>query len=82
MAEFSKFECWEFFGNGDPMFGGAADDRVLYEVDGKMVFLRGCDACGKTKAKFSSKAEAVAAGNAASTRKGLISAMGTRGLTW
>lgn len=72
------FEAWEFFGNGDPMFGGAADDRVLYEVDGGFNFLRGCDAYGKKRAKFSCKETALAAGYRASARKGLISAMDAR----
>lgn len=78
MASFTKFECWEFFGNGDPMFGGYADDRVLYTVDGGLKFLRGCDAYGRTKATFATEDEALAAGRDATERKGLISAMGTR----
>lgn len=32
---------WEFFGNGDPFFGGSADDRVLYMRGCIPLFLRG-----------------------------------------
>jgi hypothetical protein len=78
MATFNKFECWEFYGNGDPMFGGYADDRVLYVTEAGLKFLRGCDAYGKAKAVFSTADEAAEAGKAATERKGLISPMGTR----
>ena len=78
----AKFEVWEFYGNGDPMFGGTADDRILYKVGDTFQFLRGCDACYRKdieRAKFDSEEAAKAAGVAASTRRGgLISAMVTR----
>jgi hypothetical protein len=27
------YQVWEFWGRGDPFFGGNADDRILYEVE-------------------------------------------------
>jgi hypothetical protein len=29
----ARYEVWEFWGRGDPFFGGNADDRLLYEVE-------------------------------------------------
>ena len=29
----ARYEVWEFWGKGDPFFGGNADDRLLYEVE-------------------------------------------------
>lgn len=68
------FECWEFFGRGDPEFGGNADDRILYRIDAaafigwrSLEFLRGWEVFryGKhsmRRAIFATKEEAEAAG--------------------
>jgi hypothetical protein len=29
------FQVWEFYGTGDPFFGGNADDRILRADDGQ-----------------------------------------------
>lgn len=69
-----QFICAEFHGNGDRMFGGTADDRMLGK-DGK--FLTGAGWTRRDYARFPSKALALAAGEAASNkRKGsLLSAL-------
>jgi hypothetical protein len=41
----ARYQVWEFWGTGDPFFGGNADDRVLYEVEpGYFQFLSGPEA--------------------------------------
>jgi hypothetical protein len=41
----ARYEVWEFWGRGDPFFGGNAYDRILYEVEpGYYQFLSGPDA--------------------------------------
>lgn len=43
------FKVWEFYGKGDPFFGGGADDRLLHirindTRDGfSFAFIRACD---------------------------------------
>lgn len=71
-----QFECWEFYGQGDPFFGGNADDRVLYRLPtGTLSFIARCSLpTGAVRATFETKAAALAAGHAATTRNGLISA--------
>lgn len=54
---------WEFFGDGDPFFGGKADDRVLYLRGGfTPVFLRGWERTkADVEARFASVDHAEAA---------------------
>ncbi|TPN11682.1 hypothetical protein [Mesorhizobium sp. B2-1-2] len=53
---------WEFFGNGDPFFGGSADDRVLYLRGIVPVFLRSWEKTAQdSEARFTSVGEAEAA---------------------
>lgn len=71
------FKCWEFKGNGDPFFGGSADDRILHRLpDGSLKFVRGCDrmALNAVHATFDTKESALAAGRGATERNGLLSA--------
>jgi hypothetical protein len=42
----TTISVWEFFGNGDPFFGGSADDRVLYLRGMVPVFLRSWEKTG------------------------------------
>jgi len=68
----------EFCGKGDPMFGGTAADWSLYKTeDGAHAFMGAAEAqrCKLVMAYFPTAAEAEKAGAAASTRKGLISAL-------
>jgi len=59
------YEVWEFFGRGDPFFGGSADDRVLYETaDGGLAFLRGYEAHGLQRRRFHTVLAALAIGRA------------------
>ncbi len=60
------FEVTEFFGSGDPMFGGAADDRPLGN-NGQ--FLRGCFPWSDV-AQFATREQAQAAADAAEQRPG------------
>lgn len=62
----------EFFGKGDPFFGGGADDRPLGK-DGS--FLTGCYHTSKI-AQFDTKEEALAAAERAPNRRkgGLLGA--------
>ena len=40
----AEFQCWEFHGQGDMMFGGKADDRLLAKMpDGSLKFLSSFD---------------------------------------
>lgn len=76
----AKFECWEFKGRGDPVFGGSADDRVLYRLaNGAHKFIAGCDLYkhpGAMRALFDDQEQAETAGIAASERApSLISGM-------
>lgn len=68
----------EFCGKGDPFFGGTAADWALYKTeDGAFAFMGAAEAqrCKLVMAYFPTAAEAEKAGTAASTRKGLISAL-------
>lgn len=60
-----RFTVIEFRGQGDPYFGGAADDRPL-GVTGE--FLTGCYR-GSSIAEFPSEAAARSAANAATNRR-------------
>lgn len=70
------FHCWEFHGQGDMMFGGKADDRILSKLaDGSLKFLSSFERF-KQKAEyavFESQEEAETAGFKATERNGLIS---------
>lgn len=64
-----QFICMEFWGDGDPFFGGKADDRVL-ATDG--TFRRSYDfsvGCAQ-RATFATAELAIAAGRAAPRRDG------------
>lgn len=61
----STFIVVEFHGTGDPMFGGAADDRPL-GVSGSFENSWGR---GATRAHFETRAAAIAAGEAAANRR-------------
>ncbi|PND18327.1 hypothetical protein CN934_28185 [Ensifer sp. MMN_5] len=68
----------EFYGKGDPFFGGTAADWALYKSeDGALAFMGAAEAqrCKLVMAYFPTAAEAEKAGTAASTRKGRISAL-------
>jgi hypothetical protein len=53
---------WEFFGTGDPFFGGSADDRVLHLRGMVPVFLRSWERTAQDReARFNSVAAAQAA---------------------
>ncbi|MEY9722088.1 hypothetical protein ABIA22_004642 [Sinorhizobium fredii] len=72
------YSAMEFYGKGDPYFGGTAADWALYKTeDGGHAFISAADAqCRKlVMAYFPTKAEAEKAGAVASTRKGRISAL-------
>lgn len=72
------FQVMEFYGNGDPFFGGNAADWCLYiQEDGSLAFVSGPEAHRRklVMAYFPTQYEAEAAGAAASTRKGSISAL-------
>lgn len=68
----TRFEVMEFYGDGDPMFGGTADDRMLC-TDG--LFYRSAETHPPV-ARFPDRDTALASGNdAANKRDGaLISA--------
>ncbi|TRL39586.1 hypothetical protein [Rhizobium straminoryzae] len=75
------FTVMEFSGRGDAMFGGSAADWSLYtQEDGSNAFMSTADAQRRqlVKAYFPTKKEASEAGEAASQRKGLISALPVR----
>ena len=68
-----QYECIEFFGHGDPFFGGAADDRPLGK-DGR--FLTGCYHRSQVAA-FPTRQHAWMAGsNAPNRRKGGVLSAG------
>lgn len=60
-----QFICLEFFGSGDPFFGGKADDRPL---GSSWSFLRGVHS-RSDYAYFNSREAALNAGNAAANRR-------------
>ncbi|AUX78445.1 hypothetical protein [Sinorhizobium fredii] len=71
------YSAMEFYGKGDPYFGGTAADWALYKTeDGGHAFISAADAQRRklVMAYFPTEAEAEKAGTAASTRKGSISA--------
>lgn len=75
------YTVMEFSGRGDAMFGGSAADWSLYtQEDGSNAFMSAADAQRRqlVKAYFPTKEEASEAGEAASQRKGLISALPVR----
>lgn len=70
------FHCWEFHGQGDRMFGGVADDRILARLpDGSLKFLSAFDRfrLKADYALFESQEEAETAGIKHTERNGLIS---------
>ncbi|WP_331375121.1 hypothetical protein [Sinorhizobium chiapasense] len=72
------YSAMEFYGKGDPFFGGTAADWALYKTeDGALAFMGAAEAqrCKLVMAYFPTAAEAEKAGTAASTRKGSISAV-------
>lgn len=72
------YSAMEFYGKGDPYFGGTAADWALYKTeDGRHAFISAADAQRRklVMAYFPTEAEAEKAGAAASTRKGSISAV-------
>lgn len=72
------YSAIEFYGKGDPYFGGTAADWALYKTeDGRHAFMGVAEAqrCKLVMAYFPTAAEAEKAGTAASKRKGLISAL-------
>jgi hypothetical protein len=72
------YSAMEFYGKGDPFFGGTAADWALYKSeDGALAFMGAAEAqrCKLVMAYFPTAAEAEKAGTAASTRKGSISAV-------
>ncbi|MGE6744165.1 hypothetical protein ACQKGC_28335 [Allorhizobium pseudoryzae] len=72
------FTVMDFSGRGDAMFGGNAADWGLYtDEDGSEAFRSATDALRRqlVKAYFPTKKEASEAGEAASQRNGLISAL-------
>ncbi|MCA1494725.1 hypothetical protein I6F11_28035 [Ensifer sp. NBAIM29] len=72
------YSAMEFYGQGDPYFGGTAADWALYKTeDGGHAFISTADAQRRklVMAYFPTEAEAEKAGAAASTRKGSISAV-------
>ncbi|MFQ6242669.1 hypothetical protein [Sinorhizobium meliloti] len=72
------YSAMEFYGQGDPYFGGTAADWALYKTeDGGHAFISAADAQRRklVMAYFPTEAEAEKAAAAASTRKGLISAL-------
>ena len=78
-----QFECWEFFGRGDPFFGGDADDRILYDMpNGNRKFLRCYDYVevkAARKAVFGTASAArIAGANAVNWRGGLLSGVECR----
>ena len=68
------FIALEFHGKGDRVFGGSADDRVLGK---RGAFLTGAGWSRADYARFATKAEALAAAEAATNRrpKSLLLAM-------
>ena len=78
MSSITIFQAMEFFGTGDPFFGGDAADWWLYhQEDGGLTFVASHEAQRRNlvKAYFATEAEAQAAGAAASRRKGRVSAL-------
>ncbi|WP_234878197.1 hypothetical protein [Sinorhizobium meliloti] len=72
------YSAMEFYGKGDPYFGGTAADWALYKTaGGGHAFVSAADAQRRkfVMAYFPTEAEAEKAGAAASTRKGSISAI-------
>lgn len=71
MARTGRYCCYEYFGDGDPMFGGAADDRTLGK-DGRFLTR---SHTWKDHATFATAAEAKSAGERAPNKRegGLIS---------
>ncbi|GCA52822.1 hypothetical protein KGO5_05288 [Sinorhizobium sp. KGO-5] len=72
------YSAIEFYGKGDPYFGGTAADWALYKTeDGRHAFISAAEAqrCKLVMAYFPTAAEAEKAGAAARTRKGSISAV-------
>lgn len=71
----AEFQCWEFHGQGDMMFGGKADDRLLAKMpDGSLKFLSSFDRFMQKAdwATFDSQEEAETAGFKYTERNGLI----------
>ena len=70
--EHARFVCMEFFGQGDPFFGGNAEDRILL-TDGRF----GHSAASNPAARFVDSNAALEAGRRADNRRdsALISAI-------
>jgi hypothetical protein len=69
------YEVWEFWGRGDPFFGGNADDRILYEVGaGHYQFLSGPEAARRkvSPAAFEDKVTAFQTGEVCARKEGRI----------
>lgn len=72
------YSVMEFYGQGDPFFGGCAADWSLYRTeDGGHAFMSASDAQRRklAHAYFPAKDEAEAAGKAASSRAGKLSVL-------
>jgi hypothetical protein len=71
----ARYEVWEFWGRGDPFFGGNADDRVLYEVEpGVYQFLSGPEAARRklSPAAFEDKVTAFQTGEVCARKGGRV----------
>lgn len=70
------FEVWYFSGNGDPMFGGNADDRVLYRKGEEFDWFNSRWAAkqrGFERASFDDAEAALQLGNQLAPAKALVS---------
>lgn len=68
----------EFYGRGDPIFGGSASDLALYQTgDAHHVFMSAADAQGRglTRSYFASQDKAAAVGAAYRKRGGCVGAI-------
>jgi hypothetical protein len=82
-ARAHQFECWYFHGNGDPCFGGNADDRVLNTNGAAFAFYSSkweAERDGMRRAIFTSEAAALDAGRPLAPRDALLSAIRPAGL--
>jgi hypothetical protein len=69
------YQVWEFWGRGDPFFGGNADDRGLYEVEPRVYqFLSGPEAARRklSPATFEDKVTAFQTGEVCARKEGRV----------